>query len=153
MTKAGGKGRCIQVPLELVRNPIYRVYAAMDEELLRQLAEQLQKKESYFTPCLGLSEMVAAFQYVGLMDLSPGELPSQVNSVIPLELFEIEVEPGKEYMKETHSVSMNADRQVTGFLTMAYERNQQSIKVVKAREDGLIWQGEIKGHLERIILI
>lgn len=153
-TKDDGKGRSIQVPIELIREPAYRIYVTLEEGLLSKLVDKLQRQETHYTPCLGLSELIAAFRFVDLLELSPVELPAQVDTVVPLDFFEIEIEAGKEYLKETHSTDMDQNRQVTSFLTMAYERTRKSIKVMGTKNaNHAVWGGKIEDRWENMIFV
>ncbi len=116
-----------QVLVEFVKDPHYRVYLRLkDGELTERLAQLLRGHQSVYTPCLGLSELLADFRWVGEEEtetVGPGIYP--VISVLPLDRvlwpdegtginFGSEAGPGgKRYDKKRMPRAMSADRKVT----------------------------------------
>jgi CRISPR-associated protein Cas5h len=61
----------IAVPasVEFLVNPAYRIYVdCCNEEINDKLSESLRNKQSYYTPCLGGSSMIASLKHVGEFD-------------------------------------------------------------------------------------
>ena len=54
-----------QIRLELVKDPRYRIYVSLqDTALHNRLKEMLVAHKCVYTPCLGISELIASFSYV-----------------------------------------------------------------------------------------
>lgn len=69
---------------EWLIKPDYTVWVSVPEPYNKQLKERLEQKKWYFTPSLGLSEMMADIEYLGLNICSP--LPKgiyDIQSVFP----------------------------------------------------------------------
>ena len=69
---------------EWLFKPDYTVWVSVPEPYSRQLKERLEQRRWHFTPSLGLSEMMADIEYLGLNGCSP--LPKgiyDVQSVFP----------------------------------------------------------------------
>ena len=56
---------------EWLFNPIYTVWASIPNPYLSQLENRLREKQWYFTPSLGLSEMIADIEYLGSRECLP----------------------------------------------------------------------------------
>ncbi len=64
---------------EWLFNPVYTVWISIPNPYLLQLKERLKEKRWYFTPSLGLSEMMADIEYLGSPECS--SLPEGVHDV------------------------------------------------------------------------
>lgn len=122
-----------QVTFELLKDCKYRIYFNHENSnIYEKLKEFLENHDSYYTPCLGLSEYLANFEFVGEFNLQGKEnLESvEINSVIPFKEEELKVDFqfGKEYFKDTLPNEMNENREVTEYAKIIYERNGRPIK-------------------------
>jgi len=123
-----------QIRMELVKDPVYRVYVHHeDESLFNRLVNFVQGHKTVYSVSLGLSEMLADFKYVGLSRAREREArdPVSLNSVLPVSAMEeygLEVEDGKKYFKERIPVKMNAERIVEQYQDVIFEARGQSIK-------------------------
>lgn len=73
-----------QILTEFVKDPCYRIYVRADPDLGERLAKHLRYHTSVYTPCLGLSELLADFCWKGeyrVTPLPPGQY--EVSSVLP----------------------------------------------------------------------
>lgn len=53
-------------PFEFLKKPHYRIYVWLrDEDVRSTLKDYLKNHKSVFTPCLGLSELLANFKFIG----------------------------------------------------------------------------------------
>lgn len=121
-----------QVTFEVLKDCKFRIYFShVNSTLYEKLKMYLSDHISYYTPCLGLSEYLCNFQFVGEYDFmeKPGTFLEYINSVIPIsENVEVEFEEGNEYFKDTLPNEMNDDREVTEYIKILYERNCRPIK-------------------------
>lgn len=122
-----------QVTFELLKDPKFRIYFYHeDKQIYEKLKTCLENHESFYTPCLGLSEFIANFSYVGEFELSEKDNEDYVllQSIVPFnsEQLKVEFEDMKEYFKDTIPNEMNENREVTEYLKVLYERNGKSIK-------------------------
>ncbi|MBP7067747.1 MAG: type I-B CRISPR-associated protein Cas5 [Methanothrix sp.] len=136
---------------EFVKDPKYRIYIAhLDDELYDNLKSLLINHQSIYTPCLGLSQLICNFRYVGEFDLVRlGEGPHAIGSVVPGKcIISPEFEERKEYFSETLPNEMNDGREVTDYSEILFERNGKQI-IAKAKD---IWEVENDEH-ERIAFL
>jgi CRISPR-associated protein Cas5h len=149
-----------QIRFEFVKDPRYRIYFwHSDEKFHRNVKETLADHQSVYTPCLGLSELVCNFQYIGEFErraLGADQEFLEIDSVVPgKSIQETDFEDGKEYFSEVMPCEMGEEREVTDYGEILFERNGKSIR---ARAEGL-WQiesgedGEDGRAGERIIFI
>lgn len=115
-----------QIRIEYVREPKYRIYFQhRDAKLFESLKRLLIMHESVFTLSLGLSELLANFQYIGEFNLEQktNHEPIAIHSVVPAQATEVMFEEGKEYFSANIPLEMDSNRIVTQFGTVLYERN------------------------------
>lgn len=133
-----------QVKQELVKQPCYRVYFThVDIELYETVKEYLGSGQSYYTPCLGLSEYLAQIGYVGefsIKDETTCESTS-IHSVIPItQKFPIHLGAGGEngrgeYFKEIlpNDFATGNERIVQEFVKVLFERRGRAVVCVPPR--------------------
>ncbi len=76
-----------QVLTEFIKDARYRIIVSMEkQDLYNSLKERLEKKESYYDLCLGITECLADFEFVGEYEASLNKYNSiEVDSVIPID--------------------------------------------------------------------
>jgi CRISPR-associated protein Cas5h len=120
-----------QIRLELVKDPRYRVYVSLQNQALRDLLkEMLVGHKCVYTPYLGISELIANFSYVGEYVAEARAPDEHVNIVSALNadlIRDLTIEDNKEYFSEVMPCDMAADRSVTRYSKIVYERNGQAI--------------------------
>jgi len=122
----------IQVPFEMVKDPWYRVRLWLrDEGVLRTLEGYLENHQSVYTPCLGISELLADVQYVGRLEATPEKGEVEIHSVTRGEEATIQVEPGKKYVRERMPGFFGEGR-VPEYLDIIYEPDGKPIKASEA---------------------
>ncbi|WP_048173585.1 type I-B CRISPR-associated protein Cas5b [Methanosarcina siciliae] len=120
-----------QIRFEVLKDAKYRVYVShSSEEVYNKLYSMLKEHKSVYTLCLGLSEHIANYEFIGEMEavceLSDSE--REVHSVIPeKELIKISFEEGKEYFSETVPIEMLPNREVTEYGKILFEKNAKCI--------------------------
>jgi len=121
-----------QIRLELIKDPVYRIYFShRNHELFEKAAYMVKEHKCFYTVSLGLSELIGNFSFVGecpLTDETEGE-SCLVNSVIPDRIgLNIEFETGKKYFSTTMPMEMTAGRIVTEYCRIFYEGDGRPIK-------------------------
>jgi CRISPR-associated protein Cas5h len=120
-----------QIRLELVKDPRYRVYVGLQSQALRDLLkEMLVAHKCVYTPYLGISELIANFSFVGEYEAEARAPDEHVNIVSALNadlIRDLTIEDNKEYFSEVMPCDMAADRSVTRYSKIVYERNGQAI--------------------------
>ena len=104
-----------------------------------KLKEMLRAHKTVYTPCLGLSELIANFKYVGEYDGKSVEPKTEIELVTALpkkNLIELIFRDNFEYISETMPVNMLADRTVTEYMPVIFERKTRSLT---ARVKQAIW--------------
>jgi len=122
-----------QIRTEFVKSPKYRIYVRhKDEKVLNGLAEFIKMHKSFYTVSLGLSELLANFNFVGLYNYTEiKNFEGYINTVIPFSKLVgngIIIEPDKKYFKEKIPVKMNTDRVVEAYDDVVYEVDGKLIK-------------------------
>lgn len=145
----------IQVPVEIVKEPVYRIYVTGDDkELIVKLKKMIMNKECYYTPYLGISEFIATVRYVGFYNSEVIFGKTKVDSIVYLlEGTEFLLEPGLKIFKETHALSMNKNRHVTRYIEIAYEAYGKGITVEKSDPETIIVNLPISNSTETVMLM
>lgn len=136
---------------EFVKDPRYRIYFwHSDEEIYDNLKSLLINHQSVYTPCLGLSQLICNFSFVGEFGLKRmGEELQTIDSVVPGQcLISTEFEERKEYFSEVMPGVMGENRVVIDYNEILFERNGKGIKA-KAKD---LWEVE-NDEPERIIFL
>jgi len=128
--------RHTQINFEFIKDPKYRIYFYhIVGEIYRQMEENLKYHKSIYTPCLGLSENIANFEFVGEFKVEPKNSDNdfvEINSILPAEktLTEggIKFDMGSEYFSVRIPIELNVDRVVTKYSDILFERNGKPIK-------------------------
>lgn len=126
-----------QINLEVVYAPRYRVFVRhRDTTIYATLKDNLIHHRSFYTPCLGISEFIAEFAYVGefaCADITMLQTPIGISSVVPiagLEHNSIVFEAGQsgnEYLKDRMPGEMLPGRITTTYDDILYERHGNPI--------------------------
>jgi len=121
------------VRFEYLKGPKFRIYFThSDGEVYNSLKESLKNHKSVYTPCLGLSELIADFEFIDEVSVVRNFIREDfidICSVIPLDtLREIDLLPNRKYFKERIPVEMLTGRIVTEYREVIYEINGNSIR-------------------------
>jgi len=123
-----------QICFEYLKAPKFRIYFThFDDEIYNSLKENLKNHKSVYTPCLGLSELIADFKFVdevSVVECCDNKNFFDVYSVLPVNVIkEINLLiPNRKYFKERIPVEMLQDRIVKEYREVIYEINGSSIK-------------------------
>lgn len=126
-----------QIDFEFLKDPKYRIYFYhTDENIYHQLKENLVNHKSVYTPCLGLSENIANFAFVGEFKVNPvknDEGYVKIDSILPIERVAldqgIKFEHAGEYFSVWIPIEMNTERIVTKYGNLLFERNAKPVEV------------------------
>jgi CRISPR-associated protein Cas5h len=94
--KATDKGssseqRNFRFPQEWLWRPCYRVWASLPGTLQESLARRLKDRRWHFTPCMGLSEMLADLEFIHESDAEPLPMDTHlIGSVVPKDSGEVD---------------------------------------------------------------
>lgn len=124
-----------QIRIEFLKNPLYFIYFYHDDsQIYDKLRENLKNHNSKYSLCLGLSELLANFEYVDefLLEKTNSEDWINLNSVLPvsslLDKDSIDFELTREIFKVNYPISMLPDRVVDKREDILFERNGNPIK-------------------------
>lgn len=110
-----------QVPFEFLRNPHYTLYIAhTDNDVFTDIQTQLANHKSVYTPSLGLSELLAEFEYRGVFPVTQHSDSTSVDSVVNMETHTVGFDRGKQYTRENISIAMNPTREVLNYADIVY---------------------------------
>ncbi|MCK4643613.1 type I-B CRISPR-associated protein Cas5 [bacterium] len=127
-----------QIRFEFLKDPKYRIYFwHNDNKFYNRLKKNLVEHKSVYTPCLGLSENIANFGYIGevkAVEKSTKDDFIQIHSVVTMEKiseknginFEVQE---REYFSENLPIEMNQERIVTKYGKILIERNGNPLEV------------------------
>jgi len=88
--KAGQKGSDTPEKATLIRQewlfqPRFTIYAAMPESFTHEFDERLRYRRWHFSPCMGLSEMLADLNWLGMFTARPlPEGAHRINTIVPV---------------------------------------------------------------------
>ncbi|MEQ8223055.1 MAG: type I-B CRISPR-associated protein Cas5b [Candidatus Eremiobacterota bacterium] len=121
--------RAPQIKQEFLKDCSFRIYISGDNEFLENFKKLLLSHRSVYTPCLGISQCLANFQFTGDFN---GELKEadekgiSIHSAI-LNNYPLKIEEGKSYHKERMPVLMKPDRQVIDYREIIFETKGNTI--------------------------
>ncbi len=124
-------------PYEFVKDPCYRIYVWLkDREIHRELRDHLENHKTVFTPYLGISELIANFNFIGEFDnLKPKEaVEDKIHSVLKKDDFRInieELEEGMRWARENIPLYMNTERSVEEYSEILFEQSGRPLTVTK----------------------
>jgi len=129
------EGARTQIRTEFLKDVRYRLFVSMDDQVLyNKLLSHIQQHKTYYTVSLGLSELLANFQFVDEIDShlkkSTGE-PIEMHTIVPLSLIQhkgIRIQPGKRYKKERLPIDMDDNRIVSAYEECLFDMNGQTIE-------------------------
>ena len=129
------KDKRFPAPFEFVKEPKYRIYIWLnDRELYNKLKEYLQYHKCFYTPYLGISELIANFSFVGEFEatMQHSNNEAEIHTVVRKDKSQLIVEPGKLYIKERIPIYMDSNRVVQEYADVFLEANGRPIKVKSA---------------------
>jgi len=123
-----------QIRTEFLKDPAYLIYFSHNDSLIYEhLNVNLQKHQSVYSVCLGLSELLANFEYVSETKIKPATSSQEINlqSVLPEsylnDKMSISFEGNREIFKINYPILMQSDRIVNKREDILFERNGKPI--------------------------
>jgi len=118
-----------QIRFEFLKDPKYRIYFShQDSELHKAFLQNLKEHKSFYTPYLGISELIANFEYIGEFPVSERPRESEsipVVTVLPSDIATLDTKkllrPGYKFFKERIPTEMKPGRVVTEYREVLYE--------------------------------
>ena len=119
------------IPFEFLKEPKYRIYFWTGHlEIYKKLRMFLEKHQSFYTPYLGISELIANFEFIGeLDDIEKCRGDGDIHTVIRKDKVRFSVECGKRYGLERIPLFMNTNRIVTEYADIILELNGKTLRV------------------------
>ncbi len=136
--KKGSHGPRTQIRFEFVKDAKYRIYFYhTDPNIFNKANTMLLHHKCIYTPCLGITEHIANFEFIGekaIREKSSTEFV-KLDSAIPTDsIKEIKLEDG-EYFSETIPTEMELDRSLKEYRKVMFERNGVEGKGITAKVD------------------
>jgi CRISPR-associated protein Cas5h len=125
-----------QIRFEMLKNPKYRLYVHLtDKELHSKLKELLEQHKTVYTISLGLSELIANFEYVGEFEVekkthNADSEYTTIDSVIRRDNLinnKVELKMDREYLFSKIPNEMDENRITTEYVDIFYERGGNPI--------------------------
>ncbi len=123
-------------PYEFVKEPKYRIYVRFKNSTLKKLYEKLKRlienHQTVYTPYLGITEMIANFEFIGDFQAIPLQIKNEakdLHSVARIDTIKIIPEEGKRYGRETVPLYMDSNRKVLEYCDVVYEVDGKPIKI------------------------
>jgi len=123
----------IQVPLEVIKNPKYRIYLWLkNKEVMDELENKLRQHKSVYTPYLGISEFIAQFNFIcRAQTIEKKAKEVEINSVIPAEKID-KVAPKKPKILKRERIPTDMEKVENGrkpsdFIDIIYEKNAEPV--------------------------
>lgn len=137
-----------QIRFEFLKDPKFRIYFSHRErKLYETLRQYLKEHKSVYTPYLGISELIANFEYIGEFVVARRPQEDEViavKTVLPLDVAVLDpkklLEPGYKFFKERIPTEMRPGRVVTKYCEVLYEGEGKPI-YAKVKE-GFILEDE-----------
>jgi len=119
------------IPFEFLKEPKYRIYFWTSHlEIYKKLKGFLEKHQSFYTPYLGISELIANFKFVGeLDDIEKCHGQGEIHTVIRKDKARLMIETGKRYGLERIPLFMDSNRVVREYADVILELNGKPLKV------------------------
>lgn len=124
-----------QIRIEFLKDPSYIIYFwHRKKEIYEKLKQNLIKHYSVYSLCLGLSELLANFQFLGEPDITEEESSDQIEltSILPLSYLldesSINFEISREIFKVNYPIFMSTERIVKKREDILFERTAKTIR-------------------------
>lgn len=127
-----------QVPFEMLREPRFTIYVwHEDDQRMDALEDQFASHKAVYTPYLGISELIAEFEFEGRHEVDAKEVDGPVDGVVNSDQYDVTFEQGKQYQRENVSLVMDEDRVVQSFGNVMYAQYRQDSSSETEQEQGM----------------
>lgn len=127
-----------QIRFEFLKDQKYRIYFCCpnkEETIYQKLKYNLNHHKTVYTPCLGLSENIANYKFIGEFEIDIFSYKDDyisIDSVLPLQKTSekegIMFESNGEYFSIRMPIELNTERIVTKYRDIIFDRNGRPIK-------------------------
>lgn len=132
MSRMKPKGGRTQIRIETLKDVKYRIYVEIfDNSKYRELRERLINHTPFYSICLGLTEHIANFKFIGEYEYTEKEGDTDIDSAVNMTGIKngnIKFEENKEYFADTYALEMKEDREIVKYGEIIIERNGNKIK-------------------------
>ncbi len=108
-----------QIKTEILVNPSFRIYVA--STLNEELRVRLLKKESIYTPSLGVANFLANFAYVGSFQAKPIQTKKIQSAILVKDVISLYITPKARYFKEAMALDMSPQREPKNYQEILFE--------------------------------
>lgn len=120
-----------RIPYQYLKKPHYRIYTWFkDEKLYSKLKRFLKTHKTFYTPYLGISELIANFEFLGEFTAKRQEVKNgekeEIHSIVKKDN-NILIDENKTYLTETIPLYMKAGRIVEEFQEVLFEKKGEPI--------------------------
>jgi len=136
--RISSKGGRSQIPMEFLKEPKWRIYLGIEDgERFETLLQMLKEHKSFYTLCLGISELIGNFTFEGTFLLKGKQIITnedevQIHSIIPrTKDISIKAEPSLKYRRVKVPAKMNNERVVLKFIEFFYEKNAKPVTLLR----------------------
>ncbi len=150
LVKRSGHEPHTQIRIEFLKDPAYVIYFSHSEPLIYDhLKENLESHYSVYSVCLGLSELLANFEYIGETEIESvlSEQEIDLLTVLPESYLRdetsIHFEGNREIFKINYPILMQPNRIVNKREDILFERNGRPITCILKKS----WKTEAGEHL------
>lgn len=121
-----------RIPFEFLKQPKYRIYFwTKHTELYKKLKGYLENHHCFYTPYLGISELIAGFEYVGEFSVEEvKKAEEEVHTIIRKDKAKLIVEETKRYGYERIPLYMDKNRVVQEYVDVLFEVNGKPLRIV-----------------------
>ncbi len=137
-----------QVKTEFLRDPSFTLYLYSQSGLTEELHNLLKEHKTHYTLSLGLSELLADFELVGMLEAGKVEQAEYINSVVPINAVkELNLEEPQKIGKERIPVYMTTDRTVLKYEDVIFSVEGKPLhgnieRAYKLENSEIIWLWE-----------
>lgn len=122
------------IPYEFLANPQYRIYVWLKEkELFRKLVNFIKEHRSFYTPYLGIAQLIADFKFVDLVKkpttIKEPEKRIRINSIFDKKYGKLIPEARYQYLIERIPRYFESDRVVQSFVDVIIEANGKPLLI------------------------
>jgi len=134
-----------QVKVEFLKDVSFTVYLYSEDELTQKLYSLVKEHKTHYTVSLGLSELLADSELVGIFEAEKAKSSEYVNSVVPVNVVkELNLERPQKLGKERIPVHMDVDRKVLKYEDVIFSMEGKPIygtitKVYKLSNGEVVW--------------
>jgi len=137
-----------QVKTEFLKDPSFTIYLYSPDSLIEKLYNLLEEHKTHYTLSLGLSELLADFELLGIFEAEKVKSSEHLNSIVPVNAVkELNLEKPQKIGKERIPVYMDTDRTILRYEDVIFSVDGNplygSIENVYRLENGeVIWLWE-----------